>query len=403
MDKKFLLNESKVFCMFPWVHLNVTPHGNVYPCCSSDYVSPLGNTKNESLKQIFNSTKLKEIRTNMLTEKESDLCRFCYQHEKNGSSFRQYANEQFQSYFDDIVPYTLEDGSVEHFKMRYMDIRFNNICNFKCRTCGSEFSSQWAAEDKKYNPNIKIFQHATEDDSLLNEALSHIDHLDLIYFGGGEPLLMDEHYVFLEEIIKQNKTDIRLRYNTNASTLKYKSNDVLDLWKHFSDVEVSVSLDHYGDRAEYIRNGTDWGLVESNLHKIRNTTSVKFSINTVLSIFNYVTLNEFYSYMMKSNLFRKDDYYNTLYQLLNPSFYSAQALPTELKLIGKEKNLKLFETLQNLNYSRPEFVKEAINFAESNNTWDSNKESFKFTCKSKDIIRNEDFVKVFPELSMLYD
>ena len=35
--------------------------------------------------------------------------------------------------------------------MRYFDIRFSNICNFKCRTCGSGFSTQWEQEDLKNN------------------------------------------------------------------------------------------------------------------------------------------------------------------------------------------------------------------------------------------------------------
>ena len=27
--------------MFPWLHLNVTPKGDIYPCCSNDYTDTI--------------------------------------------------------------------------------------------------------------------------------------------------------------------------------------------------------------------------------------------------------------------------------------------------------------------------------------------------------------------------
>jgi len=142
MDKDFLLNKSKTFCMFPWLHLNVTPHGSVYPCCSSDYTAPFDNVKNNSLKDIFNNEKMKQLRLNMLNEKKSSICDYCYKHEESSPfSFRKYSIEHFSKSFDELVTQTQADGSVPDFKMKYFDVRFSNICNMKCRTCGSEFSS----------------------------------------------------------------------------------------------------------------------------------------------------------------------------------------------------------------------------------------------------------------------
>ena len=70
VDKTYLLEESKTFCMFPWLHLNVTPKGDIYPCCSNDYTDPFGNTKETSLKEAFNSDKMKQLRLDMLNEKK---------------------------------------------------------------------------------------------------------------------------------------------------------------------------------------------------------------------------------------------------------------------------------------------------------------------------------------------
>jgi len=406
IDKKYLLEESKVFCMFPWLHLNVTPRGDIYPCCSNDYQNPFGNTKEISLEQAFNSPKMKELRLDMLNDRKNSICNFCYKHEEAGPhSFRNYSKDNFAKYFDEIVPTTQEDGTVSEFKMRYFDIRFSNICNFKCRTCGAEFSSQWAAEHREnFEPDHPILLHADGDTgSLLQEVLTHVEHIDLAYFAGGEPLITDEHYTILEEMIRLGRTDTTLRYNTNASNIKYKRHDILELWKHFKRVELSCSIDHYGERAEYIRKGTDWGKVESNLKLFRDLPQVDFQINTVLSLFNYTTLDEFYNYLKNRDLVRHYDWHHSLYLAVHPIYYSAKSLPLDIKLAG---SYRLNNFISRNKESLPlihRLITSAISFAEESNTWDEAKESFFAHTTSMDKIRNESFWKIFPELNRLQD
>jgi radical SAM protein with 4Fe4S-binding SPASM domain len=404
MNKDYLLNESKTFCMFPWMHLNVTPKGDIYPCCSNNYTTPFGSTKETTLKQAFNNDKMKQLRLNMLNETKSEICTFCYKHEEAGPhSFRNYSKEHWGKDFDELVPQTQPDGTMPDFKMKYYDIRFSNICNFKCRTCGAEFSSQWAAEQKaNHDPNHYIVIHADDNKgNLLDEVLTHIEHIDLAYFAGGEPLITDEHYTILEEMIRKGRTDVTLRYNTNASNIKYKNHDILDLWKHFKRVELSCSIDHYGERAEWLRHGTDWGKVESNLLTFRDLDFVKFQMNTVFSLFNYTTIGEFYNYLKEKNLVRLDDWHHSLYLAVHPPYYSAKSLPKELKAIAQDKAKKFIESngpswvlLNNL-------VGDGIKFAAESDTWADNKKTFFMHTLSTDKIRGERFFDVFPELNKL--
>jgi radical SAM protein with 4Fe4S-binding SPASM domain len=406
MDKEFLLNQSKTFCMFPWVHLNVTPKGDIYPCCSNDYTQPFGNTKEISLKEAFNSPKMKELRLDMLNERKNKICDFCYKHEEAGPhSFRNYSKEQFGKRFDEVVPTTKEDGTVDEFKMRYFDIRFSNICNFKCRTCGSEFSSQWGAEmQKHFQPDHPIVIHADNGKGgLLQEVLTHVEHIDLAYFAGGEPLITDEHYTILEEMIRLGRTDIVLRYNTNASNIKYKKHDILDLWKHFKKVELSCSIDHYGERAEWLRKGTDWGKVESNLLTFRELDYVVFQMNTVFSIFNYPTIADFYQYLKDRNIIRREDWYHSLYLAVHPDYYCAKSLPKALKGPAAEKALAWAERNQNDGTSLSRLVTDAVNFAKESDSWPNVREKFLGHTGSIDRIREENFWKIFPELNSLQD
>jgi len=404
-NKDYLLKESKVFCMFPWTHLNVTPTGDIYPCCTTSYDGTFANVKNSSLKQTFNSDSMKQLRLNMLNGDKTDYCNFCYKHEEAGPhSFRKYSIDNFGQHFDELVNTTNKDGSLPEFKMLYFDIRFRNICNFKCRTCGSDFSSQWAAEERLLPGREKfpiLFQADDGKGTLIEEVLEHIDHIEIAYFAGGEPLITDEHYIMLEEMIRRGKTDKVLRYNTNASNMKYKNHDILKLWKHFKRIELSCSIDHYGERAEWLRHGTNWGEVESNLITLRNLDFVSFQINTVFSLFNYLTLSEFYTYMKDKQLIRDGDWHTTLYLAVNPLYYSATSLPKVLKEQAKEKNLQLISSHGETHPKLNELLTNAINFASAKDTWAEAKDQFFKHTRYLDRIRNEDFFKTFPEIASL--
>lgn len=401
LDKEHLLTESKVFCMFPWLHLNATPRGDIYPCCSNDYSAPLANTRDMSLEEAFNTDYMKQLRLSMLEGKKSDICNFCYSHEKaSPHSFRTYSMDNFADHFDEVMNMTHKDGTVDEFKMRYFDIRFSNICNFKCRTCGTEFSSQWALEDRKtYNPDGPIIIHVDDGKGdVLQEIIDQVDHIDLAYFAGGEPLITEEHYVILEEMIRKGRTDTVLRYNTNASTISYKQYDIFDLWKHFDRIELSCSIDHYGERAELMRHGTDWGRVENNLKRFRGLDYVEFQLNTVFSIMNYSTIVEFYEYMRTAGLVDYDnDWWHSLYLADNPKHYSAKALPKKMKQVAGEKIRSFYQGERCID----RITNSAADFADTEDTWEEVKDDFFANTFRLDDIRGEEFFRVFPELKRL--
>ena len=401
LQKTELLEESKVFCMFPWTHLNATPKGDIYPCCSNDYTNPIGNTRDLTLAEAFNTDYMKQLRLDMLEGKQSKICDFCYNHEKAGPySFRTYSLEHFGKHFDESMAMTHTDGTVDELKMRYYDIRFSNICNFKCRTCGSEFSSQWAIEDKKtFKPDGPIIIHVdNEEGNVLQEIIDQVDHIDLAYFAGGEPLITEEHYVILEELIRKGKTDTILRYNTNASTVSYKDKDIFDLWSHFNRIEVSCSIDHYGERAELLRHGTDWGKVEANLKRFRAMDSIEFQYNTVFSIFNYLTLPDFYQYMHDNELLDLNaDWHHSLYLAAHPPYYTARALPAELKKIAAHQ----IKNWDSGTACVTRLVNDAVKFAADEDTWDTVKDDMFHNITRLNKIREEDLYLAFPELELL--
>lgn len=408
MNKEYHLTKSKTFCMAPWVHLHTTPTGVAAPCCVAESITTVngvGNSKTQSLMEIVNSKKMKQLRLDMINEVSNAECTICYDQEKvNIMSFRQHLNINYEHYYNEALSNTTLDGAVTEFKMKYFDIRFNNICNFKCRSCGSEFSTQWEQEDIKSKVVYAKIIPKNDNPKFLHEVIDQIQFMENAYFAGGEPLITEEHYILLEEMIKQNRTDIILQYNTNLSNLKFKDKDLLGLWKHFKHkIHVSASIDHYGDRAEYIRHGTDWAKVEENFTQVKKTSYIQLTMNTVLSVFNILTIHEFYQYLIDQQLYNSTDHAYSLFNMTNPLHMSSLILPYEYKLKGKDSLEKCVKLLKDNNFKKNQIVQQnqSLNWLFSKNTWDQQKDMFRSEIQRLDNIRGEDFSKTFPELAGL--
>lgn len=404
--KDYLLNESKSFCMYPWISLHLNPIGQAFPCCIANTQSDFGSTVNQTLKDSVNHPNMKRLRLDLLNDVKNDTCVACYNHEASGiKSARLDVRDRFSHFFDtDVVP-TKEDGHLDDFKMRYYDIRFGNLCNFKCRTCGPAFSSQWETEMVKHG-GLRPITFKTPP-TILPEVLEHVPNMMEAYFAGGEPLISEEHYLILEDMLRQGRDDIKLRYNSNISNLKYKDRDLLDLWKHFKKtVDIYASVDHVKERAEYIRHGTDWGVIENNIEKLRTSANVQLSMNTVFSIFNAMTITNFYDYIYSKGWL--NDAYQ-LYAMSTPVQLASTVLPTEKKQWASNQLSQYVEYLKGKLYHNDEefgflhWLSSARRWMFNKDDWQNQKEYFRSTIQSIDAIRGESFVKVFPELADLME
>jgi MoaA/NifB/PqqE/SkfB family radical SAM enzyme len=386
MDKEFLLTKSKSFCILPWVHIHTSPIGKIYPCC----ISGLEMQKN-TLREAFHSTEMNQLRSDMLNEIQNPVCNSCYNMDGYSQTSREHHNRIFSHKFDDIVTKTKDDGSLNDFHLSYFDIRFSNICNMKCRMCNSDYSSQWAKETNKPILN--------GNDVFLKEVLDSIDTLELAYFAGGEPLITDQHYVILEELIRKNK-DIPLIYSTNASTIKYKNKDLLDLWKHFTNIELRVSMDHYGEKAEYIRHGTNWDLIESNIIKFKSLSNVNLALLTVVNLYNYSDLPEIYNYILEKELLKQKSNW-ILFNMTHPTHLTALMLPKNLKNIANENITRYAESLSEEFTHIKSQLTNLVKYVQSQDTYDELKDKFIDEVHKLDKLRGESYVSTFPKLASM--
>jgi organic radical activating enzyme len=288
------------------------------------------------------------MRKNMLEEKPCQECTKCYEQEKHGfMSMRNSSNKSFGHHIG-LVDQTLEDGQFDDFKLRYYDIRFTNLCNMSCRTCGGWFSSSWYQEEvdlfgKRDYPQI-MYAGKTELD-MWEQLLPHIPYLEQIYFAGGEPLIMEEHYRLLKELVERELFNVRLQYNTNFSRLNLKTENVLDYWKLFNNVSVGASLDAMGARAEYIRKGTKWGQIIRNREEmLKVTPKTDFYVSSTVSIYNVMHVMDFHRDWVERGLIKPADW--NINVLQGPDRDRIDVLPQVYKEQVKEKILEHIEWLK---------------------------------------------------------
>jgi len=323
------LSGSKTFCILPWIHFATRPNGDMRLCCSAN-ASGAGNDHTVGLVKNENGVPANFGRDTPMSAWNNDID------------------------IDYLIEQTTEDGTVPE-QLVYLDLRLGHTCNLKCVMCSPHDSSQWVNDHKKIFP---LFQHKElkeqmdwdrktfnnfwhENPDFWKEMYAQIPNLKQVYFAGGEPLMIREHKLFLEEIIRQGYADkILIRYNTNGLLL---DDTIIELWKKFKKVKVGFSIDAIGDRNYYIRYPSDWDTIVQNLHKLDNTPdNIQVSIATAIQILNIKHLPEFAKWKVEQK-FKKVNFENVtggiqagggifnMHLLYIPTFLSIRCLPAQDK------------------------------------------------------------------------
>lgn len=405
--------KNATVCAVPWMHLNFEPNGKVIPCClTSTFNYFAGDLKTDSIEQIWNSDNMKHVRKQMIEEKEPAICVKCFDRERiTGESGRHYHNIEFKKVIDIIPAITAADGTVSKMELKYWDFRFSNLCNFKCRSCGPRYSSSWV-------PDAKALGWINEQDKVLNiQAVNSVSNFDFlknqinivekIYFAGGEPLLMAEHWEILDLLEKNSRFDVKICYNTNLSTLTYKKKNVLDTWKKWNKgkIEVWPSIDELGDRAELIRSGTVWKKIDENLKLLCKLDNVFIKPGITVGAWNVFRLPEIIQYLTDIEVINKKYAYKNFYfNLLEwPQHYHVQILPYDFR-IEITNNLTAFRDAYNQRYQTNIDHLFTHILSELQKPFDK-VEAQKFCKMTDDLdrLRNENTKKTIPEINCVYE
>ena len=399
--------------MMPWIHLHVTQYGTVTPCCQTPWEKEesFGSINEDSIETLWNGKKIRSFRRKLLKDERDQRCFRCYEKEENGwLSLRKITNSDYAHKLS-LVNTTKRNGEVPEGKPVYLDIRFSNVCNLKCRICGPWSSSQWykdAVELGMISRDTPALTKGIKDEAGFWRQIDElIPDLEEIYFAGGEPLMMEEHYLLLEKLHERRKFNLVLKYNTNLSELSFKDWDVVELWKPFHKVVISASLDGMEKRGEYQRKNQNWGQVEKNrVRLISNLENLRFLISPTVSIFSVLHLPDFHRNWVEKGLIDPEGMVPSLLQ--KPDLYNIRILPESIRSVAITKLERYLEWLGTFP------VKDLSISTVISDQWNAvirilkgeqegDLVALRESILKLDKLRGEDFSDVFPELSELIE
>lgn len=324
---------SCTFCVLPWIHLATRPNGDMRLCCTANASGAgenhtVGLIKNEdgshanfgniTPMQAWNNDFMKNVRTTMLEGKIPASCTGCFDEESQGIVSKRIWETATWMHdegvdVEELIQQTQKDGTVPE-QLQYLDLRLGHTCNIKCVMCSPHDSSKWVADWKKLVPQLEdksVKQQMTwnkkefnnkwhEKESFWKDLYAQIPNLKQVYFAGGEPLMIKEHKMFIEEIIRQGYQDnILLRYNSNGLLV---DEELIELWSRFHKVKFAVSVDASFERDDYIRFPGKFAEVERTLHMLDNTPdNIHVSMATAVQIFNIKHIPDFLKWKVRSN------------------------------------------------------------------------------------------------------
>ena len=274
--------------------------------------------------------------------------------------------------------------------LKFIDFKLGNVCNLKCRICGSWSSSKWAQEELDYGENPIARKNLTEGGwpkkhpKFFEDVKEDLADAEYFEFTGGEPFMIQNHFKILEYCVEKGYAKNQdIHYNTNGTQLPPR--EIFDLWKNFKRVEIAFSIDDVGEQFQYQRHPANWKEVNYNLNqfKIYQTANMEFQICTTISIFNIFSLAKIALWVR--NFDPKFFYVNTCF---DPDYFNIQTLPKQIKNIVNSRYSMLTDFQPTLRF---------MNSAHRDS--EEIREQRKARILQTDKYRKENFGDVFPLLN----
>ena len=317
--KKKLDSVSPSFCLAKW--LNVSLHlttGKTHSC----YHPPVHNIDREEIKKdpsaLHNTAQKKEERRQMLAGQRPEGCSYCWRMEDSNSPFsdRHYQSLNFtQNRFNEVI----QEGSKHNIIPSYVEVNFNQACQFKCSYCSPHLSTTWMEESLKYGPwpttdphnNIEglkqsgLWPISRKEENPYVEAFwkwwpELYPQLKVFRMTGGEPLIDPNTYRVLGYIEEHPNTSLILAITTNLCPPEKMRDRFVKQVKtifdknHISRFIIYPSIDTWGPQAEYIRYGLDVDYFEKNVTQfLKEMPNLRMSFivtTNALSIFSLQSL-----------------------------------------------------------------------------------------------------------------
>lgn len=295
--------------MSPWHSIRIEPNGE-YKFCD---FSKESEDSDFLPSQWFSSGPLvTKARKNIQEGNTVVGCNQCYRASLTQfDSWRERKNRQAAVYHGQYFRESLEQSpAYERMKLitlgekkpAFIHVSLSNLCNLSCRMCKATYSSKVADIHKKINiipSDTPTLLDWTLNDEMWNDFLQNLvvnnSELVCLHFMGGEPLYHKKFLQLIKECVAQSKTDFHLTFVTNATIFP---DELIELLSKFKSVSIEISVENLHPTNDYIRNGSNFQLIQKHILKLvqektQNISIILRSVPQALSIIHYDTLIDF--------------------------------------------------------------------------------------------------------------
>lgn len=344
---------SKSMCYAKWAQTSLHLTNGMTSSC---YHPPLHKVNLEQIKQnpltLHNTDQKKLERKQMLNGERPKGCEYCWRIEDvGGRSDRIYrSGEQWAQNSKREIFTVLDEGNINP---RYVEVNFNQACNFKCMYCSPHLSTAWEDEIKQHGPyevttstgsvtlhnNIEYLNErglmpikVKQDENPYLDAFWKLwpdmyKKLEVFRITGGEPLMDVNTFRVLDYINEHPNAWLEMSVTTNMCPPKkellnkfiekVKQLERIQIWedkerfnpgsgnhwyvnmalRHFS---LFVSLDSVGEQAEYIRSGLRYKEMQENVVEfIDNTDNTAVTFINTYNALSVPKTREFMEYILE--------------------------------------------------------------------------------------------------------
>lgn len=378
-------------CKVPWISITLSGNGDIKPCCvyrGGEHSIHRGDTLESAWKAQDS------LRQQFLNGETPESCKQCWQREETlGHSRRTWYDDKIENWPEQ---YKLNPP----MQLRHMDLNFGNTCNLKCRMCGSWGSTSWFKEEKRlmeinpaYKRGISNLKPTIIPASYWADKREMFQYLERIDFKGGEPMMQDGMYDFLEYLVEWGYApNITIAYTTNGTKTPER---LKELWPKFKRVKLVISVEGTGKLYEYIRSGNVQSIdhLIENIHWFDQFDNLRGSFNSAIQIYNIFDLNNLLEWFRdRINASKKwhTDPNTFKFDCLvtSPRYLDINIMPDKLKQraidIIDEKNYYSLSTIRN------SLTKSSYDETQWN--------LFKSFTKDLDLMRGTDVKQVVPDL-----
>jgi sulfatase maturation enzyme AslB (radical SAM superfamily) len=430
------LNEvSPSFCLAKWFNVSIhIPTGQTHSCYHPrSHKVPLEEIAID-VSALHNTKHKKEQRKLMLEGQRPDECNFCWQIEDSGNQLSDRAYRSKDVYEDRLIEEARALGFEGNAIPRYVEVNFNQACNFKCSYCSPHLSTAWQQDieqngaiilSDRWHNDITWVKKLNIDNGPDNPYLTAFwEWMPIIYpklqtfrMTGGEPLMDKNTFKMFDYVHEHPHPALNLSITSNCCPPGNQWNKFMISLKKITEKSaidhfmLFCSLDSWGKQAEYIRPGMEFDLLYQNITDFL-ANGDKHSLTFIIT-FNALSYSGFVEYIKNIHKLRKQ-YSNgrqliwfDIPQLQDPDFLNSKLLPemvTELEK-AKEYMLENTEGLFNHHKGFKDFevskVQRLIDWIKQESNFDKNKsmKNFYLFFTEQDKRRDTNFVNTFPELT----